>query len=150
MLNPLFAGVSPAPKHGPQNAVLIVAPVAINVDIAPFSNKSINTGWEDGYTASENSSFPQFLPFNISAACITLVYVPPEHPAIIPCWTCNFPSTILSVKLNSISGLSINFLASSSTLVSISSRFAFNSSISYTLLGWNGKAIIGFISLKST
>ena len=68
-----FAGVSPAPKHGPQNAVLIVAPAAINSDIEPFWTSSIITGWDDGYTDNENSSFPQLCPFIIDAASTILL-----------------------------------------------------------------------------
>ena len=48
MLSALFAGVSPAPKHGPQNAVFTMAPVAMRSEMAPFASRSINTGCEDG------------------------------------------------------------------------------------------------------
>ena len=41
MENPLFAGVSPAPKHGPQNAVFITPPAAIILAAAPFLTSSI-------------------------------------------------------------------------------------------------------------
>ena len=34
--NALLAGVSPAPKHGPQNAVLTIAPVSIRSASLPF------------------------------------------------------------------------------------------------------------------
>ena len=34
--NALFAGTSPAPKHGPQNAVLTVAPVSMIFAMLPF------------------------------------------------------------------------------------------------------------------
>ena len=41
MENALLAGVSPAPKHGPQNAVLTIAPVSINFATAPFFTSSM-------------------------------------------------------------------------------------------------------------
>ena len=41
MENALFAGVSPAPKHGPQNAVLTIAPVSIRDATAPFFTNSM-------------------------------------------------------------------------------------------------------------
>ena len=34
-------GVSPAPKHGPQNAVFTIAPVSMSVATAPFFTSSI-------------------------------------------------------------------------------------------------------------
>ena len=46
--SPLLAGVSPAPKQGPQNAVLTTAPAAIRSVIAPFFTRSMKTAWEDG------------------------------------------------------------------------------------------------------
>ena len=36
----LLAGTSPAPKHGPQNALLTLAPLLTRSAIAPFLNKS--------------------------------------------------------------------------------------------------------------
>ena len=36
--------------------------------MAPFFTRSANTGWEEGYTASENSSQPQSPPFKAWAA----------------------------------------------------------------------------------
>ena len=39
--NALFAGVSPAPKHGPQKAVLSTAPVSIILAAHPFLISSI-------------------------------------------------------------------------------------------------------------
>lgn len=36
MLKPLLAGVSPAPKQGPQKAVFMTAPVSIIVAAQPF------------------------------------------------------------------------------------------------------------------
>ena len=44
----LLAGVSPAPKQGPQNAVLIVAPAPMRSAMAPFFTKSKKTGWDEG------------------------------------------------------------------------------------------------------
>ena len=58
MDRPLFDGVSPAPKHGPQNAVFTTAPLAIRSATAPFLVVSINTGCDDGYTFRLNSSNP--------------------------------------------------------------------------------------------
>ena len=142
-------GVSPAPKHGPQNAVLMIAPASIRSAIRPFLTRSINTGWEEGYTASENSPSPQLFPFNAWAASTTLVKLPPAQPAIIPCCTLKRPFSILSVSVNGALP-PLTFSASFSTLLKISPRFAFNSSISYVLLGWNGRAIIGLMVLKST
>ena len=46
-LSPLLQGVSPAPKHGPQNAVRMMAPASIRSDTAPFFTRSANTGWKD-------------------------------------------------------------------------------------------------------
>ena len=40
----LFAGVSPAPKQGPQNAVLIIAPVFMISAARPLLTSSIITG----------------------------------------------------------------------------------------------------------
>ena len=37
----LFAGVSPAPKHGPQNAVFTTVPASIRSATAPFFTSSI-------------------------------------------------------------------------------------------------------------
>ena len=73
MLNPLWAGVSPAPKQGPQNAVRITAPAPISSVTAPLVIRSASTGWEEGYTASEKSPLPQFLPRRAWAASMTLV-----------------------------------------------------------------------------
>ena len=41
MLKPLLAGVSPAPKQGPQKAVFMTAPVSIRAAAAPFFTSSI-------------------------------------------------------------------------------------------------------------
>ena len=79
----------------------------------------------------------------------TLVKLPPAQPAIIPCCTLKRPFSILSVSVNGALP-PLTFSASFSTLLKISPRFAFNSSISYVLLGWNGRAIIGLMVLKST
>ena len=46
--SPLCIGVSPAPKQGPQNAVLTIAPAAMRSAIYPFLARSMNTGWEEG------------------------------------------------------------------------------------------------------
>ena len=48
MLKALFAGVSPAPKQGPQKAVLNIAPAARRSATAPLRTKSMYTGWDDG------------------------------------------------------------------------------------------------------
>ena len=48
ILKPLLIGVSPAPKHGPQNAVLMIAPAPIKSATTPFLARSINTGCDDG------------------------------------------------------------------------------------------------------
>ncbi len=48
MEKPLFAGVSPAPKHGPQNAVFKTAPVSISRAAAPFRTSSIQMGMDAG------------------------------------------------------------------------------------------------------
>ncbi len=84
---PLLAGVSPAPKHGPQNAVRTIAPACMRSNAAPLLAISKNTGWELGYTESANSPLPQVLPLSTRAACITLVKLPPEQPAMTPCCT---------------------------------------------------------------
>ena len=73
MESPLWQGVSPAPKQGPQNAVRMIAPAAIRSEMAPFFTRSANTGWEEGYTARENWSQPQSCPLKAFAASITLV-----------------------------------------------------------------------------
>ena len=39
MLSALLAGVSPAPKHGPQKAVFTMAPVAMRSAMAPFASQ---------------------------------------------------------------------------------------------------------------
>ena len=48
MLKALFAGVSPAPKQGPQKAVLNIAPGGQKIGTAPLRTKSMYTGWDDG------------------------------------------------------------------------------------------------------
>ncbi len=87
MLNPPLAGTSPAPKHGPQNAVRTVAPAPISFSTAPFFTSCIKTGWLAGYTLKENSSAPIFFPDRISAASQIFSKPPPAHPAITPCST---------------------------------------------------------------
>ncbi len=77
-------GVSPAPKHGPQKAVFITAPVSIRVAAAPFFTSSIYTGILAGYTLKVNSSGPMLAPFRISAAAQIFSKPPPAQPAIIP------------------------------------------------------------------
>ena len=96
ILNALFAGVSPAPKQGPQNAVLRIAPVSRIAAAAPFFTTSMNIGVEAGYTLSVNLSFPIKWPLRISAAAQMFSNPPPAQPAIIPCSTMNLPSLILS------------------------------------------------------
>ena len=66
MLNALLAGVSPAPKQGPQKAVFITAPVSITAAAQPFRTSSIYTGIEAGYTLRVKLSAPMELPFRIS------------------------------------------------------------------------------------
>ena len=85
--NALFAGVSPAPKHGPQNAVLRTAPVPRSFAAHPFLISSIYTGIDAGYTLKVNSSDPIVLPSRISAAAQMFSNPPPAHPATIPCST---------------------------------------------------------------
>ena len=48
MLRLLLAGVSHAPKQGPQKAVLTVAPAVIRSSRVPFSTSSIFMGWLPG------------------------------------------------------------------------------------------------------
>lgn len=48
MLNALLEGVSPAPKQGPQKAVLMMEPLDIISAMAPFRVSSIATAWEEG------------------------------------------------------------------------------------------------------
>ena len=84
ILNALLAGVSPAPKHGPQNAVFITPPASIIEAAAPFLISSIYTGIDAGYTLSVNSSDPIFFPVRISAAAQMFSNPPPAHPAMIP------------------------------------------------------------------
>lgn len=43
-----FAGTSPAPKQGPQKAVRMVAPLAINSPMTPVRTSSIMMGWLPG------------------------------------------------------------------------------------------------------
>ena len=54
----LFAGTSPAPKQGPQNAERTVAPESIMSPIAPLFTRLRNTGWLEGYTLKANSPAP--------------------------------------------------------------------------------------------
>jgi len=84
ILKALLAGVSPAPKQGPQNAVFITPPAAIISAAHPFLINSIYTGIEAGYTLSVNSSAPMLCPFNISAAAQMFSNPPPAQPAMIP------------------------------------------------------------------
>ncbi len=80
----LFAGTSPAPKQGPQNAVFITAPASISLFMHPILLRAYATGWLCGYTDNEKRSLP-VSPFpSISEASIMFSYVPPAHPAIIP------------------------------------------------------------------
>ena len=44
MESPLFAGTSPAPKHGPQNAVFTFTPAVKNLVIIPFFARSMYMG----------------------------------------------------------------------------------------------------------
>ena len=87
ILNALLAGVSPAPKQGPQNAVFTIVPAAIRSATAPFLTSSIYTGVLAGYTLNVNASEPIFFPLMISAAAQIFSNPPPAHPAIIPCST---------------------------------------------------------------
>lgn len=82
--NALFAGVSPAPKQGPQNAVLTIAPVSIRSARRPFLASSIYIGVLAGYTLNVNSSAPIEWPLNMSAAAQIFSNPPPAQPAIIP------------------------------------------------------------------
>ena len=84
MENALLAGVSPAPKHGPQNAVLTMVPVAIRSASIPFFASSIYIGVLAGYTLSVNSSEPIERPRRMSAAAQIFSNPPPAQPAIIP------------------------------------------------------------------
>ena len=43
-----FAGTSPAPKHGPQNAERMLAPLAISLFNTPFCVSAIIIGWLAG------------------------------------------------------------------------------------------------------
>ena len=129
ILRPLFGGTSPAPKHGPQKAVLIVAPAAIRSAIAPFFTRLINVGWLDGYTLSAYSPLPIVWPRKISAASQILSYVPPAQPAITPCCTWSLPFLILSLSVK-LALEPANFSAASfSTFAKISSKLALSSSI---------------------
>ena len=76
--------MSPAPKHGPQNAVFITAPDSIIDAAAPFFISSMYTGIEAGYTLSVNSSAPMLFPSRISAAAQIFSNPPPAQPAMIP------------------------------------------------------------------
>ena len=58
MLKALLAGVSPAPKQGPQKAVFMTAPVSRIVAAAPFLISSMYTGMEAGYTLNVKASEP--------------------------------------------------------------------------------------------
>ena len=78
----MFAGVSPAPKQGPQNAVLTIAPVSIRSARRPFLASSIYIGVLAGYTLNVNSSIEW--PLNMSAAAQIFSNPPPAQPAIIP------------------------------------------------------------------
>ena len=82
--NALFAGVSPAPKQGPQNAVLTIAPVSMRSARRPFLASSIYIGVLAGYTLNVNSSAPIEWPLNMSAAAQIFSNPPPAQPAIIP------------------------------------------------------------------
>ena len=97
--NALFAGVSPAPKHGPQNAVLSTAPVSRSFAAHPFLISSMYIGIEAGYTLSVNLPLPMLLFSSMSLTAQIFSNPPPAHPATIPCSTTNFPSIILSVSL---------------------------------------------------
>ena len=144
----MLAGVSPAPKQGPQNAVLSTAPVCIILAAQPFLIISIYTGIEAGYTLNVNAPFPIYLPSRISAAAQMFSNPPPAQPAIIPCSTTNLPSFTLSLREYS-TAPSSETRAFFSTSSRMSKRFSFNSSIVYVLLGWKGIAIIGLMVDKS-
>ena len=95
-----------------------------------------------------NSSGPMLAPFKISAAAQIFSNPPPAQPAIIPWSTYSLPffTLLFKSKLTAPSKLTCARFSQSSK---ISKRFAFSSSIVYVLLGWNGIAIIGLISLRS-
>ena len=128
--NPLFAGVSPAPKQGPQKAVFTTAPLSIRSATAPFLVVSINTGCDEGYTFKLNSSKPVLCPLSICAASITFEYVPPAQPAMIPCDTRSFPFSILSTSFKPFPASPPIFIASTSTSCNKSSKFSLRVSIS--------------------
>ena len=149
MENALLAGVSPAPKQGPQNAVLTIDPVSMRSARTPFLASCIYIGVLAGYTESVNSSAPMLLPLSISAASQIFSYPPPAHPAIIPCSTYSLPSLTLSLSVKSTLPSRLTS-ARFSTSSSMSMRLAFSSSMVYVLLGWNGMAIIGLTVDRST
>ena len=118
-LKPRFAGVSPAPKHGPQKAVLTTAPADIRSSRHPFAASSIIAGWLPGYTESGKPRVPR--PLSICAAATTLSNMPPEQPAIIP-WSARISPffEILSVRPSFSVSSSKAARASSSTFFNIS------------------------------
>ena len=149
MLKALFAGVSPAPKQGPQKAVFMTAPVSMMAAAQPFLTSSMYTGMEAGYTLNVKPSNPMDAPFKMSAAAQIFSKPPPAQPAMIPWSTINFPFLTLSFKRNSTAPsrlTSARFSVSSR----ISIRLAFSSSMVYVLLGWNGMAIMGRTLDRST
>ena len=143
--SPPFAGTSPAPKHGPQNAERSVAPVSMRSRAIPVSSMRANTGWLAGYAESANSPHPIECPRRMSAAAERLSYVPPAHPAMTPCETRRRPvsRSTLSVR-RSAPGRSPSF-ASPAFSVSrrMSAAFSLSSRTVKALDGWNGSAIIG-------
>ena len=82
--NALFDGVSPAPKQGPQNAVLTVTPDAISSAAAPLRTSSMNTGMLDGYADTSKPALPTVCPFRMDAAAQRFSNVPPAQPAMMP------------------------------------------------------------------
>ena len=94
----LLAGTSPAPKQGPQKQGLKRTPASSSACCTPFCISSRFTGMEGGYTDREKGPQPTSPPERMAAASAMLSYIPPAHPAMIPCCTTSLPSTSWSVR----------------------------------------------------
>ena len=148
MEKPLWLGVSPAPKQGPQKAVFMTAPASARSAKMPFLMESMYTGIEEGYTLRENSPDPVDLPLRALAASARLVKLPPAQPPMTPCCTWSLPFLTLSSRVYG----ALPF-ETSAAFFSVSARMSvrslFSSSMVKALEGWKGMAIIGFIFERS-
>ncbi len=145
-----LAGVSPAPKQGPQKAFLSTAPAAISLAVEPLRTRARACGSLAGYTERLKAWLPVLLPSRMAAVRLMFSKEPPAQPAMMPWSTQTPPSRILPRRFRLLPAPPNCRSASASTAARISSAWRTTSATGKTLLGWKGRAIMGSILPRST